>query len=238
MPREAKQPKIEIGDRCLAVFVDDTGHEDLKGQPIYALGGCAALGRDLERIINEPWRKVRERVTGSPATQLHASSLTPKPAYIDAIARFLQDNYFWRFAAVFTQETRLVEEFSRMRTMKAALQNRINTIAGTTLCKQVVVIFEASERADKLIEDAFQDLEITRGSKSIPTECCFMSKSAADPALEVADFVMQAVGGQARQNRKQRGSFRADFCAVFHSIDPRFTTYTEIEAVIRNEEAS
>ena len=224
-----EQPKIEIGDRCLAVFVDDTGHEDLKGQPVYALGGCAVLGRDLERIINKPWREVRERVTGSPTTQLHASSLVLQPAHIDAIANFFQVNRFLRFAAVFTKETRLVDEFSRMRTMKAALQNRINTIVGTTLCKQVVVIFEASQRTDKLIQDAFQDLEITRGSKSIPSKCCFMPKSAAEPALEIADFVMHAVGGQARQNRKQRGIFRADFCAVFHSVEPQFTSYTEIE---------
>jgi hypothetical protein len=228
-----EQPKIEIGDRCLAIFVDDTGHEDLKGQSVYSLGGCAALGRDLERIINQPWRQVRERITGLPTAQLHASSLVLQPAHIDAIANFFQDNHFWRFAAAFTKETKLVDEFSRMKTMKAALQNRINAIVGATLCKQAVVIFESSQRTDKLIQDAFLDLEITRGQKSIPFECCFMPKSAAEPALEVADFVMHAVGGQVRQNRKQPGIFRADFCAVFHSIEPHYTSYTEIEAVIR-----
>jgi hypothetical protein len=161
---------------------------------------------------------VRELVTGSPATQLHASDFMPQPAHIDAISNFFQANHFWRFAAVFTKETRLVDEFSLMRTMKGALQNRINEMVNMTLCKEVVVIFEASQRTDKLIQDAFQDLEISRGSKFIPFICYFMPKSAAEPALEVADFVMHAVGGQARQNLKQHGNYRADFCAVFHSV--------------------
>jgi hypothetical protein len=43
-----------LRDRSLAVFVDDTGHESLKGQPVYGLGGCAVLGGDYERIINRP----------------------------------------------------------------------------------------------------------------------------------------------------------------------------------------
>lgn len=46
--------QLVLRDRSLAVYVDDTGHEALIGQPVYGLGGCAVLGRDLERTINQP----------------------------------------------------------------------------------------------------------------------------------------------------------------------------------------
>jgi hypothetical protein len=122
-----------------------------------------------------------------------------------------------------------------MRTMKEALQNRINEIVGRTLCKEVKVIFESSDRANKLSQEAFRDFEIYRGSKPIRSQCYFMPKSGAEPALEVADFVVHAVGRQARHNLKQRGSFVPDFCAIFHSVGRNFTSFSEIASVTKND---
>jgi hypothetical protein len=62
----------------------------------------------------------------------------------------------------------------------------------------------------------------------------FMRKEIGDPALEVADFVMHAVGRQARQNLQKRGDFAPDFCAVFHSIDRKLTSFMEVESITRN----
>jgi hypothetical protein len=45
----------------------------------------------------------------------------------------------------------------------------------------------------------------------IPIECCFMPKSAGDPALEVADFIVNGVGGQARRNLKTAERVREGF---------------------------
>jgi len=50
-------------------------------------------------------------------------------------------------------------------------------------------------------------------------------------ALEVADFVMHAVGRQARHNLKSRGSFEPDFCAVFHAVDRKLTSFMEVATV-------
>jgi hypothetical protein len=71
------------------------------------------------------------------------------------------------------------------------------------------------------------------GWKDIPTQCYFMPKDANDPGLELADFVMQAVGGQMRQNLKERGRFRLDYQAVFHSVDRSYTSFMETEAIAR-----
>jgi hypothetical protein len=64
-----------------------------------------------------------------------------------------------------------------------------------------------------------------------------MRKQQAEPALEVADFVMHAVGRQARQNLKKRGDFVPDFCAVFHAVNPKLTSFMEVASVARNADA-
>ena len=58
-----------------------------------------------------------------------------------------------------------------------------------------------------------------------------MPKSAAYPALEVADFVMHAVGRQARNDLKKREGFLPDFKAVFHSVDSKLASFMNVQDV-------
>lgn len=186
-----------LPDRCLAIYVDDTGHEALiPGHPVYGLGGCAVMGRDLERLILQPWREIRKRVTGSPDTPLHAHTFPTLAtrADIQAVATFFRGQAFARFGAIISIATKLADEIGTVRTIKEVLQARVNEIVQPVLCREAKVIFESSERANKLVEAAFQDFELRRGWKLIPSKCYFMPKSSADPALEVADFIMHAIG--------------------------------------------
>jgi hypothetical protein len=57
-------------------------------------------------------------------------------------------------------------------------------------------------------------------ARAVIRECYFMPKAVGEPALEVADFVMHAIGRQARHNLTRRGNFLRDFCAVFHAVAP------------------
>jgi hypothetical protein len=224
---------------CLAAFTDDTGHEALvPDHPVYGLGGCAVMGRDIDRVIRQPWRKVRRAVTGSPDTPLHASefSQTARRRDIEVVAEFFQQQPFARFGAIISVNTKLAQELGPVRTIAKTLQNRLVDIARWTTFKGLKVIFEASDRADPLIEEAFQDFKIEEDGNSIPVECYFMRKSAGEPALEVADFIMHAVGRQARQNLKQRGVFVPDFKAVFHSVDRKLASFIEVDTLARNAE--
>ena len=45
---------------------------------------------------------------------------------------------------------------------------------------ELKVIFESSDRADRLIEDAFQDFGLLENGNPIPVECYFMPKSAGE----------------------------------------------------------
>jgi hypothetical protein len=117
-------------------------------------------------------------------------------------------------------------------TIAAVLKERIREVVSHSPCKSVTVIFESSERADRLIENEFQGFGLTEGTTPIPVECCFMRKHHGEPGLEVADFIMHAVGRQVRHNLKSRdGTFARDYQAVFRSVHRNLTSYNEVEFV-------
>lgn len=61
-----------------------------------------------------------------------------------------------------------------------------------------------------------------------------MPKSGREPALEVADFIMHAVGRQAKHNLARRGSFEPDFCAVFHAVNSKLSSFMEVGSITLN----
>ena len=175
---------------CLVAFVDDTGHETLvPGHPVYGLGGCVVMGDDLDRVIRAPWREVRRAVTGSPDTPLHASDFSrwATRENIGAVAGFFRQQLFGRIGAIISINTTLPQEIGQVPTIAKTLQKRLVDIARWTAFTELKVIFELSDRADSLIENAFQDFILLENGNPIPVECYFMPKSAGEPALEVAD---------------------------------------------------
>lgn len=228
---------LTLAEQTLVVFVDDTGHERLvEGHPVYGLGGCAAMAHDLERVIRHPWHELRRKVRGSPDLPLHAAALghPPRREHIEAVAAFFRSQPFARIGAIISAKATRDDGISAIGTIAAVLKQRIVDIARWTPCSEVNVIFEASGRADRLIEDAFSDFGLEEGGKRIPVECFFMPKAAGDPALEVADFVMHAVGRQARHRMEGKDGFVPDFRAVFHDQDSKRLSFMDVQAVKRN----
>jgi hypothetical protein len=229
--------KLHLPETSLVVFVDDTGHEALvEGHSVYGLGGCAVLAHDLDSVIRRPWHEVRRKVTGSAATPLHAASFsrTATPERIKAVAGFFRIQPFARIGATVTVKTRLTGDLGPIDTVAGVLKNRIIDIAKWTRFAQVNVIFESSDRADRHIERAFADFRLEENGAPIPVECFFMPKAAHDAALEVADFIMHAVGRQARSRLEGRDGFARDFAAVFHDQDPKRVSYIDVAAVERS----
>jgi hypothetical protein len=225
--------ELNLRKRCLSVFVDDTGHEALvEGHPVYGLGGCAVLAADLDRVIRRPWHEVRRKVTGSADVALHASSFgrTATPDQIAIVAEFFRMQPFARIGAIIPVQARR-SGIAPLAIIASTLKNRIIDIAKWTPFNELNVIFESSDRADRQIEGAFGDFQIEENGLPIPLECYFMPKSAGDPALEVADFVMHAVGRQARRQIDGRDGFAPDFAAVFHNQDPKRVSFMEVDQV-------
>ena len=64
---------LNLPEKSLVVFIDDTGHEALvKGHPVYGLGGCAAMAHYLDRLVRHPWHEVLRKVAGSRDARRHA----------------------------------------------------------------------------------------------------------------------------------------------------------------------
>jgi Protein of unknown function (DUF3800) len=229
--------ELKLPNDCLAVFADDTGHETLvEGQPVYGLGGCAVLAQNLDAVIQSPWREIRRLVTGSPDTPLHASDFGPSVTKDDIlmVADFFQRGRFARLGAIVSVETAFADELSAIETVAMVLNKRISDIARWTRFRSIAVIFESSERADPLIEKAFQNIAFEEDGKRLPVDCYFMRKREGEPGLEVADFIMHAIGRQARHNLTKRGTFVPDFAAVFHGIDPKLVSFMEVSSVVQS----
>ena len=130
--------ELKLSSNCLAVFVDDSGHEELaRGHPVYGMGGCAALAFQMDELINSPWRQVRKFVASSPDTPLHASEFSRAVTneQIACVAHFFKTNMFARFGAVLSTTTVIPDEITRVRLIAGTLMNRITqATTGSMLC--------------------------------------------------------------------------------------------------------
>jgi hypothetical protein len=228
--------ELNVSDRSLLVFVDDTGHEALvPGHSVYGLGGCAVLASDIDRVIRHPWHEVRRRVRGSADTPLHAAALghPPRSEDIQVVADFFRNQPFARIGAILSNRTKRDSGIDIVNIIAETLKRRILDIARWKPFSELHVIFEASGRADQLIEQAFGDFRLEENGRPIHVECYFMPKAVNDPALEVADFVMHAVGRQARRRIEGREGFAPDFEAVFHNQDPKRVSFIDVAEVRR-----
>jgi hypothetical protein len=111
------------------------------------------------------------------------------------------------------------------------LKQRIVEVINRTPARSVAVIFEASDLANKLVVEHFGSLELTEEGQPVPVEHGFMPKTAREPGLEVADFVVHTVGRYARHWINGRPGFPPDFIAMFHRCDPRLQSFLLVDRI-------
>ena len=82
------------------------------------------MARDLARLISEPWKGIRERVTGSSDIPLHARKFSSiaKPGDIEAVSEFFRLQHFVRFGAIISTATKLDDKMDVLHTMKEVFQ--------------------------------------------------------------------------------------------------------------------
>lgn len=71
---------------------------------------------------------------------------------------------------------------------------------------RVAVIIEESERSSLLVARAFEGFGLRVEDQEVPVEVAFMPKSAKEPALEVADFIIHTAGGGRPARRLAMGN--------------------------------
>lgn len=225
--------ELKLPPSSLVVFLDDTGHERLpNGHVVYGLGGCAVLDTDLDRLIRLPWKEVRRAIVGDPETPLHAAGLTMTRDQQALVGDFFRANRFMRVATAASAGTFKPDSLMLTEVLAPALLRRICEVMTRTSATSVVLIFEANDRTKTTIQRCFGRITIEESGTNIPMQCYFMPKSAGEPALEVADFIMHSVHGLARDRFEGKDGYkRRDFRSVFQSVDRRLVSFILIDRI-------
>lgn len=231
---------LSLTSDTLVFFIDETGDESLSdpNRPVFGFGGCGIMATYVDKHIREPWRLVRKAVTGSEDTPLHASDITHTATQnqINTIGAFFKSERFARIGVSCSELTVIPDQTQHVEIVLNALKNRILQILGNSAGKRVVVIFESTTRLKSAIERWFGDLAIEENGSPIRVDVYFMPKNCSEPALEVADFLANVIGGHARQQWLRRNTFTLDFQACFHGQDPRLTSFIHILDAKQNRE--
>lgn len=219
---------------CLLHFLDETGHEQFADPqyPIFGIGGCAALAESSHRLVDVPWRQMKQKFFGSETFPLHASSTlaTATAEQRQGIVTFFRENLFSRFAAVIQFDSPIPHEFPPYQIVAGTIYNRIGEIANPYPLDSLALIFEASDRGNKLAQRYFGSFRAEReGHGNLPIHRCFMKKNTQEPCLEIADFIINTAGRHVRHKMKTGLHEPNDlFTAIFQSVPKPLVSYISI----------
>lgn len=223
--------QLNFRNDWLLVFMDETGHETFAGDhPYFAIGGCAMLGLHHAAVSAE-WRELRRTINGDPDAPLHAADLEYSEKNFAALSQFFSSRAFARFGVALSNKTRFAVDMHTMAPVMGQVKLHIARIVERLPCSTVALIFESSARGDPLVRQYFGELGLLEEGRPVPTEHCFMPKSAGEPGLEIADFVASAAGSQAKFYHRGKTGFAKDYQDVFHQLPPPYGQFFHITAV-------
>jgi hypothetical protein len=155
---EGGEAPVFLYPNDLLLAIDETGIEDFSdpNYPLFGLGGCAVLAGQYFDAIDGPWTSLKEQHFGSTSIPLHAAELRgATPAQIAAIGEFFRNNHFFRLAALVTDKTELPYWIPPYQAVAMTLMQHLAGIATIVPFRRVGIIFESSQRTDRLAWNTF-----------------------------------------------------------------------------------
>jgi Protein of unknown function (DUF3800) len=231
--------ELKPSDLCLLVYIDETGHELFADQkyPMFGIGGCAILSQTCHRLIDQPWRRLKEEVFGMQDKPLHASQIlrTATAEQRRNLLRFFSNGLFSRFAAVIRSDSSIPLSTVPYQIVAGVVYRAISKIAYPYPLDSLALIFEDSERGNRLAHQYFGPMKCELEGKEIPVKKHRMAKGTLEPGLEVADFVVNTAGRHIRHAMKTGRREPNDlFRATFANVSSLLTAYSEITGAEHN----
>lgn len=226
---------LDVPDSSLIVGVDDTGNENFsdKKHPVFGLGGCAVMAKDYFRFLDYPWRYMKETYFGGAEQKLHASELKkPTIEQLNALKYFFSKFPFFRFAVMAAETLKNQTIETNLHIVCHSVLQRVAEFAKRVQPTEIVIIVENSARIQKDLLKHFSAYRIGNGEIEIQPKVLLASKKVRATCVEVADFVIHPAGAQVRNRllgfKYMNNIIRKDFDAVFHNIDSKLVSYTEL----------
>lgn len=230
---------LVIRPRMLLVFIDETGIEDYSdpNNPTFGRGGCAVQAGDYKKLIRKPWRKLKRERLGGTMKAFHATAFEqsrPTKVQISSINRFLE-RPFRRFAVMTDGRTELPDGIDGHKAVSFITVRFVQRLVATyENVENVALVFETSDRGDKLVKRDFDlaSMKLVNGSdKRIEVDGYFMPKKSMEPGLEVADLVAHTAGRQRRHQIAGKEGVTKDFKQMYwHSpIPPAFMSINTVQ---------
>jgi hypothetical protein len=199
---------------------------------VFGIGGCGILSQTCHRLLDEPWRHLKKTVFGLEDHPLHASEIlrVATEEQRSKLLGFFFHGLFSRFAAVIRLDSSIPENTTPYQVVAAVICGRaIRKIAVPYPLDSMVLIFEDSQRGNRLAAQFFLPLKCTLDGKEIPVHKARMGKRTLEPGLEVADFIANTAGRHVTHAIKT-GQRRPNefFRATFNNVSDYLTSYVEI----------
>jgi Protein of unknown function (DUF3800) len=227
---------------ALVYYIDDSGDEKFgnREHPFLAFGGVACTS-EFHLPLAKNWKNMKAANFPQVRGPLHANR-HPKGHSTTrwrAVSEAMNFPNLGRFGTVLTDTTCVPPE----RVTQVALMtlaNRFADIAEGMLerklwqpPRKVYAVFEHSARLSRNIEKMFTDIVVKAGSHAVLVEGCFMPKSVANPFLEMADCIANAVTKNVKYQRAQSSPLMCTpiFQSLFRNIGPPMASYVEVTAV-------
>jgi hypothetical protein len=232
---------LVIPSGALVFYVDDSGDEKFgnRENPFLAFGGVACTC-EFHIPLAETWKQMKASTFPQVRGPLHAKRHLKDRSVRQwqAVQAAMNSPYLGRFAAVLTDTTDVAPEHITLVALRT-LANRFADVAGGMLARalwhppgRVFAIFEHSPRLTDHIERAFTGISVTAGPHTVPVEGCFMPKSIANPFLEMADCIANAVTKNVKYQRAQASRIVCThaFQALFRDAEHPLASYCEVTA--------
>src|SRR5437870_4464547 len=126
------------------------------------MGGCAVMCSTAPRLLKQPWLEMKRAAFSDCDFGFHASTTLPgaTAAQRDAVRQFFRESLVSRFAAVIRISTVLSPTLTPYQAISSVMFTLIEKVCVPYPLDSLALIFESSQRGDKLVQRWFSSLRV------------------------------------------------------------------------------